>query len=136
MFDVNVLGVLLCMREASSRLGKNGRFIALSSGLTKRTIPKTGLYTASKSAVESLVETFAKEIADHGVTVNSILLGPTTPGMFDRRSEKDRKHFADMSLFKRLGTANEIAAAVSWLASDAAGWITGQNISVDGGVFN
>jgi len=135
VFDVNVLGTLLCMREAAQRIGVGGHIIAISTGVTDRPVPGMGLYTASKAAVEALAMTLAKEIGHKQVNVNCVQPGPTSPGLFDRRDAKDRERFARMSVFERLGTPKDIANVVAWLASGAGQWVTGQCIRADGGVF-
>jgi len=77
---------------------------------------------------------FAKEVGARGITVNSILPGPTNTELFTQgKTEETIRRLAAMSAFGRIGESEDIARAVLFLASDEAGWITGQNIGVNGG---
>ena len=136
MMGANLRGTWLCMREAARHMEDGGRVIAVSSGQTRRHLPGVGFYTASKAAVEALVVTMAREVGARGITVNAVLPGATSPGMFDRRPEADRQRFAAMSPMQRLGTPEEVADLVAYVARRESGWITGQRLGVDGGAFN
>jgi len=91
------------------------------------------LYAASKAAGEQLVRVFAHEVGRRGITVNSVLPGPTYTEGFPAASVPVEALVARTPL-GRLGHPSDIADVVGFLASDAARWITGQSITVDGGL--
>jgi 3-oxoacyl-[acyl-carrier protein] reductase len=116
-----------------------GRIITISSGAGLRP-SLTGIhaYTAAKHALVGLTKQLSCELAEHGVTVNSVAPGlvlsnPSTRRQWEGYSAEQRARIIDSIHSKRLGSPEDIAAAVLFLASDAAGWITGQVLSVDGG---
>ncbi|WP_265645716.1 SDR family oxidoreductase [Verminephrobacter aporrectodeae] len=133
VFDVNVRGALLAMREAAKRLQDGGRVINISSTLVGAPIPGSALYAASKAALEAFSRVLSKEIGPRGITVNTLRLGATIPGMFAKAPPERQAAFAAASPFKRLGTPQDAAEAVSFLASEGGRWVTGQVITVDGG---
>ena len=95
-------------------------------------------YTAAKHALVGLTKQLSCELAEHGVTVNSVAPGlvlsnPSSRRQWEAYSSQQQARIIDSIHSKRLGIAEDIAAAVLFLASDAAGWITGQVLSVDGG---
>ena len=93
------------------------------------------LYTASKHAVEGLTKSAAIEAAAYGVRVNAVAPGPTETAMLDRLTggAERKAAFAAGLPMKRLGTAEEVAAAILFVASEQAGFITGEIIHVNGG---
>ncbi|PZD73363.1 3-oxoacyl-[acyl-carrier-protein] reductase FabG [Acaryochloris thomasi RCC1774] len=78
-------------------------------------------------------EILAQEIGDRGITVNTLLPGPTTPGMFDNMPNEVHEAAANSSPFKWIGRSEDIADVVAFLVSDKARWITAQHIVVNGG---
>jgi 3-oxoacyl-[acyl-carrier protein] reductase len=90
------------------------------------------LYTASKHAVKGLTEVWAKELGSRGICVNSILPGPTSPGMADLAPPEIMEAVKKASPFGRIATADEIAAVVAFLCSDDARWVSGQHVLVNG----
>lgn len=136
LVSVNLVGTFLTLREAARRLGDGGRLIFVSSQLAERPREGTGAYSATKAGIDAMLVSMSHELGTRGITVNSVRPGATEPGMF-AGSDADRKEFfRNLSPFKRLGHPNDIAAVVSFLASDGAGWITGQHIRADGGASN
>jgi len=134
-FEINVRGVFNMLKQASTKLAKNGSIINFSSTTTKLMMPTYGLYSASKSAVEQMSRVFAKEIGVKGINVNSILPGTTNTELFrEGKSEELISNLASMTAFKRIGEPEDIAKTVLFLASDDAKWITGQNIATNGGL--
>ncbi|MFE0193778.1 SDR family NAD(P)-dependent oxidoreductase [Streptomyces sp. NPDC059008] len=133
VFDVNVRGALNVLREASRHLTEWGRIVGISSTLVQAPIAGSGLYAASKAALELLSTVAAKELGARGITVNSLRVGPTVPGMFDRAPAERQAAMAEASPFKRLGQPQDVADVIAFLVSDAGRWITGQVITVDGG---
>ncbi|HEY9661844.1 MAG TPA: SDR family oxidoreductase [Allocoleopsis sp.] len=134
MFQINVKGVFLGLKEAATRLQDHGRVINFSSSVTRLMLPTYGTYSATKSAVEQLTRVFAKEVGNRGITVNSISPGPTNTDLFlEGKTEETIQRLASMSALGRIGEPEDISRVVLFLASDAAGWVTGQNLGVNGG---
>jgi 3-oxoacyl-[acyl-carrier protein] reductase len=133
VFDVNVRGPLNVLKQASRCLEADGRVVNISSTLVSAPIPGSALYAASKAALELLGAVAAQELGPRGITVNSLRVGPTVPGMFSKAPPERQAAMAAASPFKRLGRPQDVADVVSFLASDAARWVTGQTLTVDGG---
>lgn len=133
--DINFKGVFYSLQEAATKLADNGSIINLSSTVTRSIFPTYGVYSATKAAVEQLSRVFAKEIGPRGVNVNCVLPGPTATDLFlTGKSEELITQIASTNAFKRLGTPDEIAQVVTFLASDEAKWISGQSIGANGGM--
>ncbi len=134
VLSINVRGVFYALREAATRLADGGRVISLSSTVTRLMLPGYGAYAASKGAVEQLTRVFAREVGERGITANIVSPGPVNTEMFTTgKSEETIKRMAAMSFLGRVGEPEDIARVVLFLASDEAGWVTGQNISASGG---
>ncbi len=136
-FDTNVLGTLLGMKHELRVMLKQGfgSIVNLSSTMGQRGAPNASLYTASKHAVEGLTKSAALEAAAAGVRVNAVAPGPVETEMLNRftgSAERKAGLVAGVPL-KRAGTPEEIAAAIVFLGSDKATFITGQIINVNGG---
>lgn len=131
IFGINVFGPLYIASEAARRLQNNGRIINFSSSVAKYPLAGAGLYSAAKKAVESFTESWARELGARGITVNTVIPGATSPGMIDASPEYT-EFFASASPFKRIGTADEIASVVAFLASPQASWVTGGTILANG----
>jgi len=132
---VNVKGTFFACQQAATRLSEGGRIINLSSSTTARVMPNYGAYVATKGAVEQLTRSLARELGPRRITVNVISPGPTETELFKNgKTPEEIQHFAQASAFGRLGQPSEIAEVVAFLASDAANWVTGQNIRVNGGI--
>ena len=139
-FNVNVLGPILTIQAALKMFGdKGGNIINISSGASKMPLPGASLYSASKAALDAITISLSKELGAKNVRINSILPGATetegaasagvTPG-----SEYEKMFVANTPLGRR-GRPEDIAKAVVFLASDDAAWITGEQISVSGGMY-
>jgi len=137
MFDTNVLGTLFGMKHELRvmRAQGSGSVINISSTMGERGAPNMTLYAGSKHAVEGITKSAAIEAAAFGVRVNAVAPGPTETAMLDRLTGGDEKKaaFSAAVPLKRLGTAEEVADAIIFLASDKARFITGQVIRVNGG---
>lgn len=133
VFDVNVRGALFILQEAATLLRTGGRIINISSTIVAAPIAGSALYAASKAALELFSCVLAKEVGARGITVNSLRLGATVPGMFAKAPPERQAAFAAASPFKRLGTPQDVADVVTFLLSEGGSWITGQTITVDGG---
>ena len=137
-FDINVWGVLNSMKyEIAAMLKSSGGAIVNTSSVAGQiALPQASIYVATKHAVEGLTKAVALEFAKQGIRVNAIAPGSIDTDMVDRLvgKEGDRRNWL-LSLHPvgRLGTSEEIAAAVLYLASDAAKFTTGTTLLVDGG---
>jgi NAD(P)-dependent dehydrogenase (short-subunit alcohol dehydrogenase family) len=136
-FETNVLGTMLSMKHELRVMQPQGTgsIINLSSTMGQRGAPGAALYTASKHAVEGLTKVAALEGAAFGVRVNAVAPGPIDTEMLDRfTGNADRKAglIAGVPL-KRAGKPDEIAQAITYLASDKASYVTGQILGVNGG---
>jgi NAD(P)-dependent dehydrogenase (short-subunit alcohol dehydrogenase family) len=136
-FDTNVLGTLLGMKhELRVMLAqKHGSIINISSTFGSRGGAGASLYAASKHAVEGLTKSAALEAAAAGVRVNAVAPGPIETEMLNRftGNEKNKAALIAGVPLKRGGKPEEIAAAILFLASDKASFITGQILAVSGG---
>ena len=135
--ETNVLGTMLSMKHELRVMQPQGTgsIINLSSTMGQRGAPGAALYTASKHAVEGLTKVAALEGAAFGVRVNAVAPGPIDTEMLDRfTGNADRKAglIAGVPL-KRAGKPDEIAQAITYLASDKASYVTGQILGVNGG---
>ena len=133
---VNLKGVWLCMREAIRAMEprKTGTIINMASALSITTYPGSGLYTASKHAVGGITKSAAVEYGPAGIRINAICPGfVSTPLLRSAVTPDVIEQMAMVHPMNRLGTPEEIADAVLYLASDAASFITGTLLSVDGG---
>jgi NAD(P)-dependent dehydrogenase (short-subunit alcohol dehydrogenase family) len=136
-FETNVLGTLLSMKHELRVMQPqgNGSIINLSSTTGQRGAPGASLYTASKHAVEGLTKAAALESAVFGVRVNAVAPGPIDTELLNRfTGDADRKAAAIAVVpLKRAGKPDEIAQAITYLASDKASFVTGQILGVNGG---
>jgi NAD(P)-dependent dehydrogenase (short-subunit alcohol dehydrogenase family) len=137
MFDTNVLGTLFGLKHALRVMQAqgSGSIVNISSTMGERGSANMSLYAGSKHAVEGVTKSAAIEAAAFGVRVNAVAPGPTETAMLDRLTgapEKKAAFYAAIPL-KRGGTPEEVADAITFLASDKARFITGQIIRVNGG---
>lgn len=134
--DVNLTGAMHCAREAVRRMstkrgGTGGSIVFLSSRATAYGSPGDYVwYAASKGGVDALTIGLSREVGPEGIRVNAVSPGPIDTDMLD---EGRRKTAASLVPLGRLGQPAEAAAAVLYLASDAASFVTGANLSVSGG---
>jgi 3-oxoacyl-[acyl-carrier protein] reductase len=135
VIDVNLTGTFLCCRHAAGLLRKSsaGRIVNMSSVAAGGNIGQAN-YAASKAGVIGLTKTLAFEFARSHITVNAIAPGFIDTEMTRAVSEKAREQWFERIPLGRAGTPDDIAAAVAFLASDAASYITGEVLAVDGGM--
>jgi 3-oxoacyl-[acyl-carrier protein] reductase len=135
VWSINTRSVFYALREAATRMADGGRVVSLSSTVTRLMLPNYAAYAASKGAVEQLTRIFAKEAGGRGITANIVSPGPVNTEMFTTgKSEETIRRMAAMSFQGRVGEPRDVANLVLFLVSAEAAWITGQNISVSGGV--
>ncbi|MCM0673281.1 SDR family oxidoreductase [Micromonospora phytophila] len=135
IFATNVRSGFIALREAAIRLPDGGRIVAISAGLTLMPRPGTGVYAASKAAVDHLVRVLANEVGARGITVNSVLPGAVlTPALIKAGQAVIDAEVAKTPL-GRVGQPEDIADIVRFLVSEQGGWITGQTIGAGGGMF-
>jgi 3-oxoacyl-[acyl-carrier protein] reductase len=136
LFAVNVRGTFLTCKLAATRLREGGSIVNFSSSTTALMLPAYATYVATKGAVEQMSHVFAKEMGTRCIRVNVVSPGPTDTELFNQgKSEEDRQRMAKMAALSRLGTPIDIARVVSWLLSEDAGWVNGQNIRANGGLI-
>jgi 3-oxoacyl-[acyl-carrier protein] reductase len=139
-FNVNVLGPVLTIRAALSLFGeKGGNVINISSGASKSPMAGVSLYSATKAALDAITISLSKELGAKNVRINSILPGATetegaTSAGVTAGSEYEKMFVANTPLGRR-GQPADIAKAAVFLASDEAAWITGEQLSVSGGMY-
>lgn len=133
--DTNAKAFLKCMQLATPMMPENGRVVVLSSLGSMRYIPGYASIGVSKAAIENIVKYAAVELAEKKITVNCV-----SGGFIATDSLKVFPNFEDMlkdvsarTPWKRVGTAQEMANVVCFLASQESSWITGQTVIVDGG---
>ncbi|MEV0223908.1 SDR family oxidoreductase [Streptomyces sp. NPDC050704] len=132
-FAVNARAAFTAFRAAARDVREHGRVIYISSAATRVSPAGQALYAAAKAAGEQLVRTFAREVGARGITANSVLPGPTNTRTFATSSAPVDQLVARTPL-GRIGEPEDIANVVAFLASDDARWVTGQSITVDGGL--
>ena len=133
----NVGGPIYCAKAAIRPMmrAKTGRIINLSSVVAESGNPGQVVYASSKAALIGLTKTLAREYASRGITVNAVAPGFIATDMTAGLSEEAQKNIVDQTPLGRVGTPQEVAAAVLFLASDEASYITGQVLRVNGGMY-
>lgn len=141
LLDVNLTGTFNCVQAVAPQMKrqKHGRVVNISSGAGIR-VSLTGIqaYAAAKAGQLGLTRQLAHELGPYGITVNAVAPGfvlsnPTTQAQWERMQETGQQQLVSSLAMRRLGTPEDISNAVQFFASDAASWITGQVLSVDGG---
>ena len=134
--DVNLKGTFHCIRFASRQMMKqrSGRIINMSSVVGISGNAGQINYAASKAGVIGMTKSAAQELASRGITVNAIAPGYIETDMTNVLSDKVKEETMKQIPLGRLGQTGDIAAAAAFLASDEAGYITGQVLAVDGGM--
>jgi 3-oxoacyl-[acyl-carrier protein] reductase len=137
VMNVNLKGVFLFSRAVIRTLlaNRSGRIVNIASVVGVMGNAGQANYAASKAGVIALSKSLAREVAARGVTVNCIAPGYIRTAMTDRLPEDVKKAFLDFIPAKRFGLPREVAAAVSYLLSEDASYITGQVIHINGGMY-
>ena len=134
--DVNLRGSFATIREAAKHLRDHGRIVNVGSVVGKVGFPGNAIYGASKAGVTILAKAVAKEVGARGITVNTVHPGPIDTDMNPADPEQNpmAETMASFTALGRYGTAGEIAAAIAFLVSPDAAYITGAELTVDGGM--
>ena len=139
MFDrqvaINLKGSFNAMREAARRLRDGGRIVNFSSSVVGVKPETYGVYAATKAAIETMTAVLSKELRGRSITANAVAPGPTATDLFlNGKSPELIDRLAKMNPLERLGTPEDIAAAVSFLAGPDGSWINGQTLRANGGM--
>jgi 3-oxoacyl-[acyl-carrier protein] reductase len=137
VMQVNVKGTFNCTKAVLRTMFKQkyGRIIQISSVTGAMGNPGQANYSASKAAVIGFTKAVAREYAHSGITVNAVAPGFIQTAMTDAIPEKEREAMIAQIPARKLGTPEDVAAAVSFLAADESAYITGQVIHVNGGLY-
>jgi NAD(P)-dependent dehydrogenase (short-subunit alcohol dehydrogenase family) len=138
-FDINVKGVYFTVQKAVALMDQGGAIVLNASVAAGKGNVGSSVYAASKAAVRSFGRTIANELVERGIRVNVVSPGPIDTPIFDRSANTAQVAAIKGAMLarnpmKRFGTTDEVTAAVLFLASDAASFITGVDLLVDGGV--
>ena len=135
LVEVNIVGAFNVLSAAAKNVVDGGNIIGLTTSMVRVAVPGGGPYTATKAAVESLLRSMSKELAARKIRVNGVAPGPVDTDLFRAgKNEEAVARSAAMSPFNRIGTPDEVAEVVSFLASDKASWVHGQIIQPNGGM--
>ena len=134
---VNLKSVFNCTQAVIRSMIKNkgGRIVNISSVVGQIGNPGQANYAASKAGIMGFTKSIAREVAGRGITVNAVAPGYIKTDMTESLPEKVRNAFLEQIPLKRIGEPKDVAEAVYWLCSEAAGYITGQVIHVSGGLY-
>lgn len=137
VIGINLRGAFVCTREAAKIMSKSrkGRIINISSVVGQMGNAGQANYAAAKAGMIGLTKSCAKELASRNVTVNVVAPGFVETEMTAVLTEEVRATYAEAVPMKRMGTVEDIAEAVSFLASNKAAYITGQVLAVNGGLY-
>jgi len=136
-FDINVLGPLLVSAAAVPHLGKGSSIINISSFVTRVFIAESAIYSGAKGAIDAITGVLSKELGPRGIRVNAV-----NPGLIETEGSHSagamnsdfQRWNEEQTPLGRIGQVKDIASIVSFLASDEAGWITGEVILASGGM--
>ncbi|MBR1209389.1 SDR family oxidoreductase [Bradyrhizobium sp. JYMT SZCCT0180] len=132
---INLKGSFNAMREAARRLRDGGRIVNFSTSVVGTRIETYGVYAATKAAIETMTAVLAKELRGRSITVNAVAPGPTATDLFLKgKTQEVIERFAKMNPLERLGTPEDIAASVAFLAGPDGSWINGQTLRANGGM--
>ncbi|WP_042431233.1 SDR family oxidoreductase [Streptacidiphilus anmyonensis] len=137
LFTLNTKGAFFTLQAAARTIAENGRIIYLGSTVVVAPVPREALYGSSKTAARYAASILAQELADRGVTVNSILpTGVEGAGVF---TNIDDDHWVKQAaagpghIGRRMARVDDVADAAEYLASDLASWLSGQSLLITGG---
>lgn len=133
---VNLKGTFNTLRQAAARLRDGGRIVNFSTSVVGLKFENYGVYTATKAGVEAMTAILAKELRGRSITVNAVAPGPTGTDLFlNGKSDELIDRLSKMNPLERLGTPDDIASVVAFLAGPDGGWINGQVLRANGGAI-
>lgn len=137
VISINLKGVFLCSKEAVKVMVKQkyGRIVNIASVVAFMGNPGQANYSASKAGIIGLTKTVAREYASRGITANAVAPGFISTAMTDALTENVRQEMLKSIPVARFGSVDDVAKAVTFLASPESGYITGQTIHVNGGMY-
>jgi 3-oxoacyl-[acyl-carrier protein] reductase len=135
LVDTNLKGTFHTLRLAATRLRQGGRIVNFSTSVIGLALPGYAVYAATKAAVETMTNIFARELRGREITVNAVAPGPTATDLFlDGKSPDQVAHLAKLAPLERLGRPEDIADVVGFLAGPQGAWVNGQTLRVNGGM--
>jgi 3-oxoacyl-[acyl-carrier protein] reductase len=133
---INLKGTFNTLGQAARRLRDGGRIVNFSTSVVGLKLENYGVYVATKAAVEALTAVLSKELRGRSITVNAVAPGPTATDLFlNGKSPELVERMAKMNPLERLGTPQDIAASVAFLAGPDGSWINGQVLRANGGMI-
>jgi len=133
-FDLNVRGLVMTVQGALRHMQEGASIVLIGSIAGSVGNPGYGTYSATKAAVRSYTRTWTHELAPRGIRVNTLSPGPIDTPMFDGVSDDIRRTLTARIPLRRLGRADEVAAAALFLAGDESSFVAGAELTVDGGM--
>ncbi|HWT71295.1 MAG TPA: SDR family oxidoreductase [Oxalicibacterium sp.] len=135
MMAINLKGTFNTLRQAARRMAQGGRIVNFSTSIVGLALPGYSIYGATKAAVETMSQIFAKELRGRGIRVNVVAPGPTATALFlDGKSPERIETLSKMAPLERLGRPDDIAKTVSFLVGEQSAWVNGQTLRVNGGI--
>ena len=135
LIAINLKGSFNTLREAARRMADGGRIVNFSTSVIGLALPGYAAYAATKSAVETMTNILAKELRGRNITVNAVAPGPTATALFlDGKPPELVERLAQANPMGRLGTPEDIASVVSFLAGPDGAWVNGQTLRANGGM--
>jgi 3-oxoacyl-[acyl-carrier protein] reductase len=135
LLAINLKGTFNTLRLAAKRLRSGGRIVNFSTSVVGLTLPGYSVYAATKSAIETMTNIFAKELRGRNISVNAVAPGPTATDLFlTGKTDEQINHLAKMPPLERLGRPEDIAGVVSFLVGPDGGWVNGQTLRANGGI--
>jgi 3-oxoacyl-[acyl-carrier protein] reductase len=133
MFNLNVRGAFVATQAALKHMKNGGRIIMIGSCVGERSMtPGLAAYSATKGAIKMFTQGLSREVGDRGITVNNVQPGPIDTDLNPAAGDWAAPQKANTAL-NRYGTVDEVAALVAFVAGPEAAYITGANLTVDGG---
>ncbi|HTH45023.1 MAG TPA: SDR family oxidoreductase [Oxalicibacterium sp.] len=135
IMSINLKGTFNTLRAAAQRMAQGGRVVNFSTSVIGLGLPGYAVYAASKAAVETMTNIFARELRGRQIRVNAVAPGPTATALFLNGKTPQRiDELSRMAPLERLGTPEDIASVVAFLVSAESAWVNGQTLRANGGI--